>query len=553
MNSPSNQPYVLSPFDSDGVFRSAPPSGELRRAAVRSVGATLLSGGMGIAIQIISTVGLARLLAPHDFGLVTMVTTFSLLLMNFGMNGFTEAILQREELNRTLASNLFWLNVVGSLLLSFAFALVAPLLAKFYGDSRIIGVARVMSLTVFLTGLSVVHLALLKRAMRFSVVSANEVVARGATVLVAMLLGWFGWGYWALVAGNIAYAASSCLGGWIFCRWAPGLPERDSQTAPAVKFAINTYGRFATGYFSNNFDNFLLGWRLGAGQLGYYKKAFDLFVLPTNQLSLGLTTVAVSALSRFQKDLEQYKRYLLSSLGVLAFVGMGLSAYLTLIGKDLILILLGAKWAASGRIFTLFGPGIGVMILYCTHIWVHLSIGRADRWFRWGLVDMVVTATFLLGGLHWGAEGIAVAWVAAYWVIAWPALWYAGQPIRLRISSILGAVWKYVVAALAAGGAAFFLVGRLLGMELMTGLSGALWRVTTVSAVFVVLYLAAVVLFSRGIGPIRQLERLLREMISMRITSTRRVAADSASGHPNEDRVASGTAVSSVQAGFVEE
>jgi O-antigen/teichoic acid export membrane protein len=518
---------VLKPFDPEGAFRAATPTREMRKVAVRSVGATLFSGGLGLVIQIVSTVALARLLAPRDFGLVTMVSTFSLLLANFGLNGLTEAIVQRDDVNHTLASNLFWINVGGSLALTLVFAAAGSSLARFYGDPRIIGVTQAMSITIFLTGFSVIHLALLKRAMRFTVVSANEVVARAATVVVAILLGWAGWGYWALVAGNIAYAASSCVGGWVFCRWIPGPPARDSHTPPAVRFAINTYGRFMTGYFSNNFDNFLVGWRLGATPLGYYKKAFDLFVLPTNQLSLGLTTVAVSALSRFQRDLVQYRRYFLSSLGVMAFVGMGLSADLTLVGKDLILVLLGPKWGESGRIFTLFGPGIGAMILYCTHIWIHLSIGRADRWFRWGLVDLVVTAVFLGVGLHWGAEGIAIAWVAAYWVITWPALSYAGQPIHLGIVSVMGAVWKYVLAASAAGAGAFAILKLIPSLELATGTSGALLRLVSVSAIITSLYFAGVALLHGGWGPIYQIGGLLREMVSTSKTSSPPRAFDS--------------------------
>jgi len=374
----------------------------------------LLSGALGLAIQIASAAVLARLLTPGDFGLVTMVTTFSLLLMNFGLNGFTEAVLQREIVDHILASNLFWINVGGSLALSIGFAAAGPLLARLYGDARIVGVTEAMSLTICLTGLSVLHVALLERAMRFRVVSVNNVVARAVSVAVAIILGWAGWGFWALAAGAVALSASTCIGAWILCRWIPGFPRRDPGTGPMVRFALHTYGRFTTGYFSGNLDNFLLGWCLGPTSLGFYKKAYDLFVLPTGQLSIGLTTVAVSALSRFQRDVVQYKRYFLSALGVMAFVGMGLSAGLTLVGKDLIFVLLGSKWGEAARIFTLFGPGIGAMLLYCTHIWIHLSIGRPDRWFRWGLVDLVVTTLFLVVGLRWGAEGIAVAWVAGW-------------------------------------------------------------------------------------------------------------------------------------------
>ena len=510
----------MKPFDATGTFSPATPAAELRQVAVRSVGATLFSGGMGLAIQIVAAVVLARLLTPRDFGLVTMVSTFSLLLMNFGLNGFTEAVVQREVVDHTLASNLFWINVGGSLALTIGFAAAGSLLARLFRDPRIVGVAEAMSLTIFLTGLSVIHLALLKRAMRFSAVSVNDFTARAISVAVAILLGWAGWGYWALVGGAVALSASTCIGAWTFCWWAPGFPRRAPGTGPMVQFAVHTYGRFVTGYFSNNFDNFLVGWRLGSTPLGFYKKAFDLFVLPTNQLSLSLTNVAVSALSRFQRDLVQYRRYFLSAFGVLAFVGMGLSANLTLVGKDLVFVLMGPKWEESGRIFTLFGPGIGVMLLYCAHIWIHLSIGRADRWFRWGLIDLFVTALFLIVGVRWGAEGVALAWVAAYWIIALPALWYAGQPIQLGISSLLGAVWRYIMASLVAGGGTFLIAKAIASLSVVSGTPGAAIRLVIISLLFAALYLSAVILLHQGCGPLYQIGGLLREMTSRGRSST---------------------------------
>src|ERR1700693_4387455 len=106
----------------------------MRGLAVRGAGVTVLSAGLGLAVQIVSTMILARLLTPRDFGLVTMVTTFSLLLMNVGLNGFTEAVLQREEMDHALASNLFWINVGVGLVLTVAFAGAGTLLARFYGN-----------------------------------------------------------------------------------------------------------------------------------------------------------------------------------------------------------------------------------------------------------------------------------------------------------------------------------------------------------------------------------------------------------------------------------
>lgn len=530
----------LNPFNEKGLFRPITPEGDaLRQAAVRSVGVTLLSGSFGLTIQIVAAVVLARLLTARDFGLVTMVTTFSLLLVNFGLNGITEAVVQRDTIDHQIASNLFWINVAGSLVLAFGFVGAGPLLQRLYKDPLIPGVAEGVAVTIFFTGLSVVHLSLLKRAMRFSAVSMNDIVSRLVSVLTSIALALAGFGYWSLVAGLVAQSVSVCVGSWAMCHWMPSLPRRRLGTGAMVTFAASTYARFSTNYFTNNLDNFLVGWRLGSIKLGFYKKAYDLFALPNYQLLSGLTIVAVSALSRLRSDLVQYRRYLLGAIGVAAFVGMGLGADLTLVGKDLIFLLLGPKWQESGRLFTLFGPGIGIMMLYSIHIWIHLSIGRADRLFRWGLIDLAVTTLFLVVGLHWGTDGIAIGWVAAYWVLAFPALWYAGRPIKLDISPVIATVWRYIVASLVALGISAWVLSVVpSSMEAQTTWLAAAVRVAVLTTGFAVLYLSAVVCLHWGVAPIKQFTSLVREMLSRERTEEFAAEAVPASAAASVARVA---------------
>ena len=90
----------MKPFDANGAFQAGADRRTLGRLAVRGAGATVFSGGAGLAIQVIATMILARLVTPADFGVVTMVTTFSLLFLNFGLNGFTEAVVQRASVRR---------------------------------------------------------------------------------------------------------------------------------------------------------------------------------------------------------------------------------------------------------------------------------------------------------------------------------------------------------------------------------------------------------------------------------------------------------------------
>ncbi len=509
---------ILKPFDANGAFHSQIDAGNLKRLATRGAVATLFSGVSGVGIQLVSAMVLARLLTPRDFGLVTIVTTFSLLFVNFGYNGFTEAIVHCEKINHGQASNLFWMNVVGSTILAVGFALAGPWMGQVFHDPRISGVAAWISITIFLSGLSVIHLALLKRGMLFSAVSANDVAGRVASVIVSIALGFAGWGYWALVGGAIALTAVPSIGAWFLCTWQPGLPVKAEGTRSLVRYAVNTYARFSTGYFTSNLDNFLVGWRLGPVQLGLYKKAYDLFVLPSSQLSLGMTIVAVSALSRLQDNVAQYKKYLLGAIGVMALIGMGISGLLTLIGRDLVFVLLGAKWIESGTLFTIFAPGIGLMAIYGTHIWIHLSLGHADRWFRWGLIDLVVTTACLCIGLHWKAQGIALAWVLAYCIITLPALWYATRPIRISIFAIVNVIWRYVAASLAS----YLCIARLMksfqSPAAFHGTMQVLGALLALSVLFAALYLGLVILLHGSFAPIEQVLKLFREIVGRRRT-----------------------------------
>ena len=212
-------------------------------------------------------------------------------------------------------------------------------------------------------------------------------------MIVSIVLAMAGWHYWALVWGIVTQTAVAAVGAWLVCRWIPSWPGRASGTGSGLKFAMNVYSHFAFSYLTRNTDNLLVGWRFGARALGFYKKAYDLFVLPETQLLSPMSAVVVSTLSRVSRDREQFQRYFLRAISVLALVGMGIGADFALVGKDLIRFLLGPGWEEAGRIFTLFGPGIGVMLLYNTHGWIHLSIGRPERWFRWGLMEFVCTAS----------------------------------------------------------------------------------------------------------------------------------------------------------------
>lgn len=517
---PWKQEDSLRPFNKAGEFVFAQDDqGEVRLLAARAAGVTLFSGGLALAIQMISTVVLARLIAPAEFGLLAMVASVSTLLMNFGGNGFTEAVIQRKEIDHKIASNLFWVNLASGLFLTILFASASSLLARFYGNPQVAEVAVAMSSTIFLSSVSVLHLALLRRAMRFSVVSRNEILARALSVLVSILLAWGGWRHWALVAGSVTVPLAISVGAWLACRWVPGRPRYVAGTGAMVWFALSTYARFSLNYATRNGDNLLVGWRFNAQALGFYKRAYDLFALSTSALITPVTLVFVSALSRLKPETSEYRRYLLDTLEMVALIGMGLGAVLTLTGKDLIRLLLGPHWAPAGQIFVFFGPGIGVMMLYYVNGWIHLSIGRPDRWLRWGIIELVVTGLLFSLGLQYGPAGIAMAWSASFWLLTLPGIWYAGRPIQLGFYPVVAVVWKYALASLLSAAATLGVVTNIPSLSAASGASGAGIRIGVISLVMATFYVVAVVVVQGGWSPVIRLISLVRDMMPLGVKS----------------------------------
>ena len=497
----------------DPHFDTVRPEPQLKTRAIK--GATLAITGQiaSFIIQTTGTILLARLLAPHDFGLVAMVLAFSMLLQNLGCNGFVEAVVQRKEINHRQISTLFWINAGLGLLLALIFWACAPAIAWFYQNPELKPIVAVMGLSILFGGLSNQHVSLLVRNMRFLRTTGNEVTAAFTSTAIAIGMAWWGCGHWALVAKWLLAPLMITLGAWLLCDWRPGLPSRNAEVRPLLRYALHTYGNFIMTYFRRNADKMLVGRSFGSLQLGYYDRAYQLSNMLPTQIVSPLNSVSLATFSRLSSDAGGFRQNYLKVLSIFAFVGMPLSAALTLSSGDIILLLLGPQWAASEKIFRVFGPCIGVAILYITHGWLHLSLGRPDRWFRWSIVEFIVTALCFAAGYPFGAFGVAVGFSLSFYLLIGPALWYAGKPIHLRFSSVLFAVWRYFLSALVSGLLSWYFLYCFAPVAAMYGTLPILIRLAVAAALCISMYLGIITALFQGLQPIRQCAAILRDLI----------------------------------------
>ena len=494
-------------------FSTAHLKPDLRRKTLTSVSITLIAQTCAFVMSTVGTIVLARLLTPRDFGLVTMVLAFSLLLQSFGMNGLIEATIQREEIDRAQVSTLHWINVGINFVLMLIFMASAPLIAWFYNEPLLKPIVVVMAISILFGGASTQHQGLLRRNMEFGKVAGCDIAATLASLSIAIVLAYRGWGYWALVARWVTAPVVLAAGGWLMCAWRPGPPAKGTDVRPMLKYAFSTYGNFVLFYFSKTADKVLVGRFLGSQALGAYDRAFQLSAMLPSQLAVPLNSVAMPAFSRLARDPARFRHTFLTLLSILAFVCMPLSAIVTLTGRELIRLLLGPQWESAGQILPVFGLSTGLMLMYFTHGWLHLSLGTPDRWLRWAGMAFVVTIGLLMAGLPFGPLGVAAAYSASLYILTVPAIWYAGRPVELKVSAIVGGAWKFFVAALGAGLLGWFVTTVWGPTATPFNHLSPVVRIAASIILCVSSYLLFVVMLHRGVEPISQFICLVRDMI----------------------------------------
>lgn len=464
------------------------------------------------SIQLSSTVVLARLLKPEDFGLVGMVFCFFLFFKMVRNFGLIDAIIQEETISHEKINSLFWTTAFFSGGLTALFMAIAPLIAWFYHKPELVPIAVGLSFVFLLGGLSTQHVGLLKREMQFYKTTANEIIASALSISLAIYLAFADFGYWALVARNVSAELFLVVGAWVLCSWRPGRPAYTAETKKMLGFGFNMITSYFTSYFSQNMDKILIGWRYGASPLAFYDRSYQLFMSPAQQISYPLVHVATATLSRLKHDPPRLRQYFLNALSLLAFVGMPLSAMLSITGRDVIMLILGPQWEPAIPIFIIFSLGIGMQIIYGAHSWLHISLGRADRLRAWGMFSSVFIVAGFSVGMLFSARGVAVSYIVSLYLLLLPSLWFAGRPLQLSIRAITAAIWKYFAAALLAGLFSWFALNSWRPAAELFSLLHSFLRVVLSCFLCGLLYLVFIVLLYGSFRPIREFFNYIKIM-----------------------------------------
>lgn len=430
---------------------------DLKQKTIQGGIARVCAQVANFAIRIGSLMILARLLGPEDYGLVGMVTAFTGVLSLFRDFGLSSAAVQSATVTEEQISTLFWINILVGTVLAILTAAMAPAIAAFYHQPRLVGVTAVIALGFLFNAAGVQHSVLLQRQMRFATLAAINTVSLIVGTVFAIAGAKAGYGYWALVAMTITSPLIATIGYWLAAGWVPGMPRKQTGIRSMVRFGGTLTLNGLLAYLAYNIEKVLIGRFWGADAIGIYGRAYQVINIPTENLNTAVGEVAFSALSRLQDDVSRLKRYFLKGYSLVLDLTLPITIACALFANDIVFVLLGPKWIEAAPIFRLLAPTILIFAIINPLTWLLFSLGLVQRSLKISLVFSPLIIGGYVLGLPCGPRGVAFAYSAVMAVCALPLTAWAVHKTVISFRDIVLTVSRPLASGILAGGLTYAL------------------------------------------------------------------------------------------------
>lgn len=469
---------------------------DLKRKMARGAAWLVLFRLTERGIGFVSTLILARLLVPADFGLVAMGTSILAALELLGAFSFDIALIQNQNAERRHYDTAWTFTVLFGLFNAAGMCLLAAPAAGFFNEPRVEGLMYALALCTLIQGFDNVGIVAFQKDLEFHKEFwfglTKKLVGFVVTITAALLLH----SYWALVIGMLALRLSSLALSYGLHPYRP----RPSLAAAAELFHFSKWLLLNNVliFLNNRGTDFVIGKLSGARSLGLYSMAYELANLPTTELVYPISRAVFPGYSRLAGDLAQLRAAFLQVIALVALLTIPAGALIGLVAEPLVQLLLGPKWAGvvplihvlavfgivrsvhgpTGSIYLALGKPRRVAALQC----VQLSIAV-------GLMFVLVPRLGSLGAAWSILAGASAAMALNYVMVV--------RELTLPVAQLASAFWRPLVGTVSMTAVALFVTSNWPGDS---GVAARAIRLLALCALSLAAYLATVVLCWNAVG-----------------------------------------------------
>ena len=313
------------------------------------------------SLGLVSLIVLARLLEPEDYGLMAMAMTFVALMNLFMTWGFEIAIVRHPDPQRDHYDTAWTLQFFNGLICSTVVFLMAPYIADFFDEPRLVEMLRIMSIGFIVIGLNNIGLADLQRNFQFSREFRYLVACRLTAFVVTIIAAYLLRSYWALVIGQLTATTVRLCFGYIVVPRRPRFTL--SRSAEILSFSVWVVVRNFALFATKRFDTIVISRLYTAEMIGPYDLAKNVSRMAISESLHPLSRALLPGFSKITSEERRALAALGKALGIYATIALPLGLGLASVAEEFVNVVLGQKWAAAVPFVVLFAVGTSARFL----------------------------------------------------------------------------------------------------------------------------------------------------------------------------------------------
>lgn len=325
-------------------------------------------------IATVSTMILARLLMPEDFGLMALASSIYAMIELIRAFGFDTALIQNQKAGRDHYDTAWTMQVIFSLLASSALITVSDIAASYYSDPRLAGVLRMMAFIIMLNGFNNIGVVEFRKKLTFNKEFLYQILIKLSGFCVTIPLAWYWRSYWALLMGMLSGTIASLLLGYIMQNYRPRLTLiawRD-----LLKFSSWLFLNNILYFLNQHTQNFILAKFGGSGALGLLSVANEVATITTTEIVASINRAAYPGYSKFGDDKEKLKESYLGVLSYIILIALPSAIGIAAIAPIFVPVLLGEKWLNAVPIIQVIALASAMTALNTNSAYIYLVLAK---------------------------------------------------------------------------------------------------------------------------------------------------------------------------------
>ena len=400
-------------------------------------------------LNLVFGIFLARMLSPHDYGIVGVLAIFSLIAGNLQSSGFTQGLTNIKQPTANDYNSVFWFNVSVSIVCYVILFFCAPLIAWFFHSDELIPLSRF----VFL-GFLISSFGITRNAIMFKKIMARERAMTGFISLLisgacGIVLAYNGMAYWSLAWQSVLFVLIQNICRYYYTRkmWKPSLRVDFTPIKKMFPFSVKILITTIINTINNNVLTFIFGNLFPMKTVGNFSQAMKWDTMAYTTISGTIEQVAQPILVEIADDKDRELRVFRKMIRFTAFLVFPCLFGLSLVAEEFILVTISAKWIDSVPLLQILCVGGAFMPFYTMYQHLVISAGRSDIYMWCNIGQIILQIAIIISFHSFGIVTMVIAYTA--FTIAWLGVWhiFAKRLIGIRYRDLFKDIAPFMLAS----------------------------------------------------------------------------------------------------------